>query len=194
MIQVSVPSGNPGHMGGWDAGPRSKAPGLFSQISNPGHQSQPWGAGSFRRPGHRTGLTERAPAPPCQPGLPSDKDRGSRPSPGRVATGHTLQPVSQARGRSGRAVCGRQEAQAWPRPGSRRHSLGLGCRGLEGTPRGTRGFIFWVPAWSHSGGSGPNERGSVGSGHNTPRSGPAGQHRCPRMQRPLRLREAKLRA
>lgn len=72
VIQVSVPSGNPGHMRGWDAGPRSKAPGLFSQISNPGHQSQPWGAGSFRRPGHRTGLAERAPAPPCQPGLPSD--------------------------------------------------------------------------------------------------------------------------
>lgn len=31
VIQVSVPSGNPGHMGGWDAGPRS----LLSDL-------QPW--------------------------------------------------------------------------------------------------------------------------------------------------------
>ena len=120
---------------------------------------------------------------PCCPGPPwqlelGDPVTGTEDASPALGSSHVLKPGPQTADPSGRKACGRQETQARPHPGSHRHSLGLGVGAVEGALKGTRGFVFHVPAQNHSGGGGPESPWHI-SAPSAPESSPAGWHHCP---------------
>lgn len=91
---------------------------------------------SFLRLGHRAELTGGSPtALAARAWGPHDQGQKSRAGGGGA---YILKPVPQAHGPSGE--------EAWPQPGSPRHSPGRGVEGLGGALMGTRGFVFHMPA------------------------------------------------
>lgn len=118
-----------------------------------GHQPRAWGAGSFRRPQRRgtehgsENVPRHPPANQSSP-LTGTGDRG----PGQLSFPATCVTGSWPLREGGLWQTGNPGLATPWQPSS---ESGPGVGGMEGTPRGTGGFIFQVPAWSHSGGSGP---------------------------------------
>lgn len=127
---------------------RCESEGMHSWASAPG-----LGAGSFRRPQRRgteqgsENVPRHPPANQSSP-LTGTGDRG----PGQLSFPPTCVTGSWPLREGGLRQTGNPGLATPWQPSS---EPGPGVGGLEGTPRGTRGFIFQVPAWSHSGGSGP---------------------------------------
>lgn len=137
-----------------DHPPRSRpTPVASPRACTHGHQPQAWGAESFRRPQRRgtdqgsENVPRHHPANQSSP-LTGTGDRG----PGQLSFPPTCVTGSWPLREGGLRQTGNPGLATPWQPSS---EPGPGVGGLEGTPRGTGGFIFQVPAWSHSGGSGP---------------------------------------